>query len=58
MDTFGNKINNLLKESKGLLFLQGEMAQLTYLSFEKNVEWINQLEEGYPAPLLITSEGS
>lgn len=51
METFGNKLNNLLKESKRLLFLQGEMAQLTYISFEKNVEWINQLEEGATIPI-------
>ncbi len=51
METFGNKLNKLLKESKSLLFLQGEMAQLTYLSFEKNVEWINQLKEGATIPI-------
>ena len=51
METFGNKLNKLLKESKSLLFLQGEMAQLTYLSFEQNVEWINQLEEGATIPI-------
>ena len=40
METFGNKLNNLIRNAKQALFLQGEMAQLTYLSFEKNVEWI------------------
>jgi len=51
MDTFGNRINDLLQNSKSLLFIQGEMAQLTYLSFEKNVEWINALGEGVTIPI-------
>ena len=51
METFGNKLNNILRNTKSALFLQGEMAQLTYLSFEQNVEWINQLEEGATIPI-------
>jgi hypothetical protein len=51
METFGNKLNENLWNAKSSLFLQGEMAQLTYLSFEKNVEWINQLEEGATIPI-------
>jgi len=51
METFGNILNENLWNAKSALFLQGEMAQLTYLSFEKNVEWINQLEEGATIPI-------
>lgn len=51
METFGNKLNYILGNTKSALFLQGEMAQLTYLSFEQNVEWINQLEEGATIPI-------
>jgi hypothetical protein len=51
MNTFGNKLNILIRSAKQSLFLQGEMAQLTYLSFEKNVEWINTLEEGTTIPI-------
>ncbi|SNR60317.1 hypothetical protein SAMN06265371_106188 [Lutibacter agarilyticus] len=41
MDTFGNKLNLLIDNAKSLLFSQGEMAQLTYISFEKFLEWID-----------------
>ena len=51
MDTFGNRIYDLLQNTKSLLFLQGEMAQLTYLSFEQNIKWVNQLEEGATIPI-------
>lgn len=51
METFGNRINELIKNNTSLLFLQGEMAQLTYLSFEQNVKWINDLEEGATIPI-------
>ncbi|MDO6745579.1 hypothetical protein Q4553_13500 [Tenacibaculum soleae] len=51
METFGNRINNLIISSKQSLFLQGEMAQLTYLSFEKYVELINELEDGTTIPI-------
>lgn len=51
METFGNRINQTIQNAKGALFLQGEMAQLTYISFEKNVEWINALEEGKTIPI-------
>ncbi len=51
MDTFGNRINEILQNVKSRLFLQGEMAQLTYLSFEQNIKWVNQLEEGATIPI-------
>jgi hypothetical protein len=51
METFGNRINELIQNNTSLLFLQGEMAQLTYLSFEQNVKWINDLEEGATIPI-------
>lgn len=51
METFGNRINDIIQNSKSLLFLQGEMAQLTYLSFEQNVKWVNDLEEGTTIPI-------
>ncbi|APZ47661.1 hypothetical protein BW723_15790 [Polaribacter reichenbachii] len=51
METFGNRINDLIQVNKSLLFLQGEMAQLTYLSFEQNIKWINNLEEGATIPI-------
>lgn len=51
MDTFGNKLDDTLQNNKSLLFLQGEMAQLTYLSFEQNINWVNQLEEGSTIPI-------
>ncbi len=51
MDTFGNRINQTIRNSKNLLFLQGEMAQLTYISFEKNMEWINALEDEQTIPI-------
>lgn len=51
MDTFGNRINELLQNAKSLLFLQGEMAQLTYLSFEQNIKWVNQLEDDKTIPI-------
>lgn len=51
METFGNRINEIIQNNKSLLFLQGEMAQLTYLSFEQNVKWVNELEEGATIPI-------
>jgi hypothetical protein len=51
METFGNRINEIIQNNKSLLFLQGEMAQLTYLSFEQNVKWVNALEEGTTIPI-------
>jgi hypothetical protein len=51
MDTFGNKINEIIGNNKSLLFLQGEMAQLTYSSFDQNVKWITDLDEGSTIPI-------
>ncbi|MCB5981807.1 hypothetical protein [Flavobacterium psychrophilum] len=51
METFGNRINQIIQDNKSLLFLQGEMAQLTYLSFEQNVKWVSELEEDTTIPI-------
>ncbi|WP_405250513.1 hypothetical protein [Dokdonia sp. Asnod3-C12] len=51
METFGNRINELIQNNTRLLFLQGEMAQLTYLSFEQNIKWVNDLEDGATIPI-------
>jgi len=51
METFGNRLNILIQNTKSSLFLQGEMAQLTYISFEKYVEWVNSLEDGVTIPI-------
>lgn len=51
METFGNRLNHTLKESKVLLFHQSEMAQLTYASFQQNIGWINSLQEGTTIPI-------
>ena len=51
MQTFGDKLNELLQRSQNQLFIQGEMAQLTYTSFEQNINWISSQEEGYNLPI-------
>ena len=38
--TFGNKLYNAVNNGKNLLFTQGEMANLTYISFDKFIEFI------------------
>ncbi|KOP38827.1 hypothetical protein DBB36_00930 [Flavobacterium sp. WLB] len=51
MVTFGDRLNELINNATALIFLQAEMAQLTILSFEQNISWINELEEGKTIPI-------
>lgn len=49
METFGDKLIEIINASRNQLFLQGEMAQLTYISFEQMTTWVdNQKEETIP----------
>lgn len=49
METFGDKLIEIINESRNQLFLQGEMAQLTYISFEQMTTWVdNQKEDTIP----------
>jgi hypothetical protein len=49
METFGDKLIEIITTSRNQLFLQGEMAQLTYISFEQMVTWVdNQNSETIP----------
>ncbi|MET1260044.1 hypothetical protein ABV409_11900 [Flagellimonas sp. DF-77] len=41
---FGDRLNEMINDTRGVLFLQGEMAQLTYISYEKFIESINSDE--------------
>ncbi|HEY0056898.1 MAG TPA: hypothetical protein VGB63_16225 [Pedobacter sp.] len=45
METFGDKLYNRAAVAKNMLFLQGEIAQLTYQSFDKYVQIINETQE-------------
>ena len=45
MDSFGNRLNSSIVVARNQLFLQGEMAQLTYISFEHFNNWIDTQEE-------------
>lgn len=45
MESFGDKLIKSINNSRNLLFLQGEMAQLTYISFEQMVNWIDSKKE-------------
>lgn len=45
MESFGNKLNSSIVAAKNQLFLQGEMAQLTYISFEHSNNWIDTLDK-------------
>ena len=51
MESFGNRLNNVIQNTKTSLFLQGEMAQLTYISFEKYVDWVSSLDDGTTIPI-------
>ena len=42
METFGDKLYRLVSNARNILFLQGEIAQLTYQSFVKYIEVINE----------------
>jgi hypothetical protein len=49
METFGDKLIEITNLSRNQLFLQGEMAQLTYISFEQMITWVdNQKEDTIP----------
>lgn len=49
METFGDKLIEIINSSRNQLFLQGEMAQLTYISFEQMTTWVdNQKEDTIP----------
>lgn len=53
MSDIGNQLYQRTQESKNSLFLQGELAQLTYLSYEETVKRINngqeeEIELSYP----------
>jgi len=41
MPSFGNKLNQLVQGSRSQLFFQGEMTQLTYISYEQLVASVN-----------------
>jgi hypothetical protein len=43
--TFVNKLYNALSNGRSLLFTQGEMANLTYISYEKFVDIIQNSED-------------
>lgn len=45
MKTFGDKLYERISSSRGSLFLQGEVAQLTFQAFHKYVEIINETED-------------
>lgn len=45
MENFGDKLYRRVDNSRSLLFLQGEIAQLTYQSFVKYIEIINESQE-------------
>lgn len=45
METFGDKLYRLISNARSVLFLQGEIAQLTYQSFVKYIEVINENNE-------------
>ncbi len=45
METFGDKLYILISNARNILFLQGEIAQLTYQSFIKYIEVINENNE-------------
>ena len=45
METFGDKLYRKINLAREVLFLQGEIAQLTYQSFQKYVELIGNLSE-------------
>jgi len=45
METFGDKLYARVNASKTTLFLQGEIAQLTYQSFDKYMQLINETKD-------------
>lgn len=45
MENFGDKIYIAISNSRGLLFTEGEMANLTYISYEKFVQFIQNEQD-------------
>ena len=50
---FGDLLNNIVSENRSLLFLQGEMTELTFSSFNQTIEWIknnpdDEIQVSYP----------
>jgi hypothetical protein len=45
MENFGDRLYLKVKEARGLLFMQGELAQLTYQSYVKFIDIINESGE-------------
>ncbi|MEK6478444.1 hypothetical protein WJR50_12950 [Catalinimonas sp. 4WD22] len=45
MKVFGDRLYEKVVEARNILFLQGEIAQLTYQAFDKYVQIINESEE-------------
>lgn len=45
METFGDRLYRRISEARNILFLQGEIAQLTYQAFDKYVQLINEVED-------------
>jgi hypothetical protein len=45
MEAFGDKLNRRVNEARNILFLHGEIAQLTYQAFDKYVQLINETKE-------------
>jgi hypothetical protein len=53
MESFGDKLYSRVSVARNILFLQGEIAQLTYQSFDKYAQLINEtvateIEVTYP----------
>ncbi|MGQ8335021.1 hypothetical protein ACUNWD_00605 [Sunxiuqinia sp. A32] len=42
MKSFGDRLFKSISDSRSLLFLQGEMAQLTFIAYEKFIELVNE----------------
>ena len=45
MQTFGDRLNERVYSARTTLFLQGEIAQLTYQSFDKYAQLIRELPD-------------
>lgn len=53
MDRFGDHLNNLIHNTKRLIFTRGEAAQLAFISFDRSIEHISSLEEGSSIPISV-----
>lgn len=49
--SFGNKLNNSISNGRGLLFTEGEMANLAYISYDK---FINFIQEGNESKIPVS----